>query len=178
MDFMYRIPDETLHSIGWVDPRNIEVYKKELKDTNTTALLKLYGQLKYQEDSMKDTFNRLCKVVEKEFVKKNILLKNEDFDNLKQVVAEVFAEMIMKDMSIEEDLECCKFIVIIHQYVEQLKMMPHFGAQYFYVLNETYLLNSFNLSSEELLQKVGMPRTTYYRFKNQAISALSSLIWK
>lgn len=177
-NFMHGLPEETLKSIGWTDPDSVEIYGKELKEANTTALLKLYGHLNFKDNSLDNAFNRLLNAVEQEFERKHILLKNKHHDNLKQIVYEVFTEMIMNDMGVEEDVECCKFIVIIRQYVEQLKTLPDHGNQYFFVINETYLLNRFNLNQKKMLLAVGMPKTSYYRTKKQAISALTKLIWK
>lgn len=176
-NYMDNLPEEILDSVGWtiidnIGDKDIENFKK-----NTVAILQVYRHMKYKDENIKLSFERLCHIVENELLEHDVELKDSDYMLIQKLVTTTITDLIMTDTEVMEDVECCKFIVILHQYVEELKRIPKYGESYYNVIAESYINNTLNLNSEELINKVCMSRTNFYRVRKQAINELTKLIW-
>ena len=175
--YVQTFPQDILEEIKWLSIKPADMTEKEFYYSNTLAVLKLFGYVKYQENHASKSFNKICEVLEKEFVYQNISLKQKEIIHLRQVVAETLAKIIVVDMSASSDVSNIRFLVVIKQQVERLKKIPKTGLRYHEIITACYLQDTYNLNVEELIQYLGMSRTNFYRLKEKALMELSKIIW-
>lgn len=176
-NYMNGLPEEMLKSVEWICTDTMNDIGITALEKNTIAVLQVYRHMKYKDESIKLSFERLCHIVENELLEHDVKLKDSDYALIQRLVTSTITDLIMTDTEVMEDVDCCKFIVILHQYVEELKRIPKYGEIYYNVIVESYINNTLNLNSEELINKLCMSRTNFYRIRKQAISELTKIIW-
>ena len=116
-------------------------------------------------------------MIERELEGRGIAISENTDTKLREIVKEIVAELIVQNDSISDKLEEVSVMAIIRQHIEKLKLIPGNGDKYYSVIQNTYIDNTYNLNIEELLQKLGMSRTHFYRIRNNAIKELSNIMW-
>lgn len=175
--YIQTFSQDVLSEIKWISDKPEDMPEKEFYYRKTLAILKLFGYVKYQENHASKSFNKICEVLEKEFVYQNIPLKYKDRIHLRQVVAETLAKIIIVDMRTSSDVDNVRFMVVVQQQVERLKKIPKVGLRYHDIIGACYIHDTYNLNVEELIQYLGMSHTNYYRLKEKALMELSKIIW-
>jgi hypothetical protein len=67
-------------------------------------------------------------------------------------------------------------ILLIDRALIRLKSYPHWGEQYFDLINRKYIIR-YAYSDQDLLETMNLTRPTYYRRKREAIHLLGVILW-
>lgn len=168
--YMNGLPEAVKKDVNWCDNENGFA-------EDTKAVLKAYRQMQYQNNlnNMTEDVVHQMTVLEVEKQKGHICEKDEEY--IRKIVKDVVMELITEN-KLSKRTEDALVMAAVLQHIENLKLVPVNGHKYYHVVYQTFIANKHNLTTEELLQKIGMSRTHYYRLMNGAIEELSNIMWK
>ncbi len=132
---------------------------------NTLMLLKQYRdiawQLEYAPYKIADELDYRC-------------------HNLEEVIKAFDYEFVAGNKSLEFRLEQVEHSVImfkaLNEALSAVKMKPINGERFYQILYLQYI-DPQHKNVDEIIEELGMRRTTYYRLRKEAINCLSTRLW-
>lgn len=80
------------------------------------------------------------------------------------------------DDMLYDNVELKNMIMLIARAFIKVKNYPHHGEKYFSILEKNFLLK-YSYSEDEMLENLDVCKTTYYKYRKEAIKLMGYCLW-
>ncbi|MEA1975305.1 MAG: hypothetical protein U9N10_07060 [Bacillota bacterium] len=146
-----------------------KVYKKVDDKVYHDAhlLLKIYSDVVW---GMNESYNHMVSECQEFYVGSPVVA----LDIMTEFGSSIKAKLLQEQL---EDIETSKVIIdVINNAMMKLKTYPKKGEKYYEILSNTYFVKK-KYNEQELLEKLDISRTTYYRLRKKAICVFGTILW-
>lgn len=173
--YMDGLPDEVKKDVRWLHRANESA--SGILEEDTEAVLKAYGYMKYQYHLSDATEDYIYQVLCEKYNPQSETKFNE---YLKGVISSILEELKLEAdvKKRNKETELLFVMAVIRKNIENLKQIPVYGNKYYQILYYSYIDNRYNLNSEEIMIRLQISRTHFYRLRKRAIEELSNIMWQ
>ena len=134
---------------------------------NAGRLLKLYKGVAWRLSHSLNEMDEECRCIGNVTLKKamqELIDMDSDLSRLKL------------DERMESITVSYQMIQIVDRALAMLKDYPYRGEQYFEIINRVHILD-YPYTEQEMLDRLRIGKTTYYKYKKEAVAMLGVVLW-